>query len=118
MSTFIRLAFRRCMVLPLGNKFNKVYRLNSKSSFWSSANNTMNAQIPVSTGWKVFVTRRVPPTSIDLLKSGGCTVTQWDSDAPIPKKELLEGVRGCDGLFCLLTDRIDKEILDSAGLLC
>ena len=78
----------------------------------------MNESNPVSTGFKVFVTRRVPPSSIELLKSNGCVVTQWDSDAPIPKKELVEGIRGCDALFCLLTDRIDKEVLDSAGIQC
>ena len=66
-------------------------------------------------GRKVFVTRRVPQEGVDMLKSAGCVVTQWDSDAVIPRDELMKGVHGCDALFCLLTDRIDKHVLDAAG---
>ena len=65
--------------------------------------------------WKVFVTRRIPPTGVELLKSGNCVVSQWDSDDPVPSAELMKGVQGCHALFCLLTDRIDKNVLDSAG---
>lgn len=66
-------------------------------------------------GRKVFVTRRVPGEGVEMLKSAGCVVTQWDSDSLIPRDELVRGVRGCDALFCLLTDRIDKHVLDAAG---
>ena len=68
-----------------------------------------------ATGRKVFVSRRVPQQGVDMLKSAGCVVTQWDSDAPVPRDELVKGVHDCDALFCLLTDRIDKQILDAAG---
>jgi len=68
-----------------------------------------------ATGRKVFVTRRVPREGVDMLKSAGCVVTQWDSDVPIARNELMKGVHGCDALFCLLTDRIDKHVLDAAG---
>ena len=67
-------------------------------------------------GRKVFVTRLVPSEGVDLLKSAGCVVTQWDNDVPIPRDELLKGVHGCDALFCMLTDCIDKQVLDVAGL--
>lgn len=63
---------------------------------------------------KVFVTRRVPEDGMTVLKKH-CEVTQWDSDEAIPKAELLKGVKGMDGLFCLLTDTIDAEVLDAAG---
>lgn len=33
----------------------------------------------------------------------------------ISRQELLERVRGCTGLFCLLTDKVDAEVLDAAG---
>lgn len=39
----------------------------------------------------------------------------WDSDEPIPRPTLLEWVAGIDGLYCLLTERIDDELLDAAG---
>ena len=40
----------------------------------------------------------------------------YDEEKPIPRDVLLKGVAGVDGLLCLLTDPIDKEVLDAAGL--
>lgn len=40
----------------------------------------------------------------------------WDSDEPLSRAELLKGVQGIDGLLCLLSDKIDAEVLDAAGL--
>lgn len=62
----------------------------------------------------VYVTRRIPAEAMKLL-SPGCTVKQWDSDAPVPQDELLKNVVGVQGLYCLLTDNIDKSVLDAAG---
>lgn len=84
-------------------------------SLGASVSAAMSTSQAAAQQWKVFVTRRVPPTGIDLLKSGGCVVSQWNSDAPVPRDELIKGVGGCDALFCLLTDRIDKEVLNAAG---
>lgn len=39
----------------------------------------------------------------------------WDSDEPVPRSELLKGVQGAHGLLCLLSDKIDTEVLDAAG---
>ncbi|XP_022539730.2 glyoxylate reductase/hydroxypyruvate reductase [Astyanax mexicanus] len=65
---------------------------------------------------KVFVTRRLPQEGMELLQqSAGCTVSVWDSDEPVPRAELLKGVEGAHGLLCLLSDRIDTEVLDAAG---
>ncbi|KAJ7403843.1 Glyoxylate reductase/hydroxypyruvate reductase [Willisornis vidua] len=51
--------------------------------------------------------------------SGGtvrrCRVLQWDSEEPVPRAELLSRVAGVRGLLCLLSDRIDREVLDAAG---
>lgn len=33
----------------------------------------------------------------------------------MPRAELLKGVVGAHGLFCLLSDKIDREVLDAAG---
>lgn len=41
----------------------------------------------------------------------------WGSDdVPVPRAELLKKVKGVDGLLCVLTEKIDAELLDSAGL--
>ena len=63
---------------------------------------------------KVYVTRRVPQKGVELL-AAECDVTQWDHDDPVPREELLHNVQGKDALFCLLTDKIDKAVLDAAG---
>lgn len=33
----------------------------------------------------------------------------------MPRAELLKGVTGAHGIVCLLSDRIDAEVLDAAG---
>lgn len=45
-----------------------------------------------------------------------CEVSMWDSDEPLSRAELLAGVQGADGLLCMLSDKIDAEVLDAAGL--
>ncbi|XP_037635885.1 glyoxylate reductase/hydroxypyruvate reductase [Sebastes umbrosus] len=65
---------------------------------------------------KVFVTRRIPPEGMKILSTAAaCEVSQWDSDEPVPRADLLKGVQGAHGLLCLLSDKIDAEVLDAAG---
>uniref|UniRef100_A0A8C7XKA9 Glyoxylate reductase/hydroxypyruvate reductase n=1 Tax=Oryzias sinensis TaxID=183150 RepID=A0A8C7XKA9_9TELE len=65
---------------------------------------------------KVFITRRIPQEGMKILAAAeGCEVSQWDSDEPVPRSELLKGVQGAHGLLCLLSDKIDQEVLDAAG---
>ncbi|KAM4807942.1 glyoxylate reductase/hydroxypyruvate reductase-like [Rhinophrynus dorsalis] len=65
---------------------------------------------------KVYITRRIPPDGLKALQqSGSCEIEQWDSDDPIPRSELLKKVVGIQGLYCLLTEKIDKEVLNAAG---
>jgi glyoxylate reductase len=63
---------------------------------------------------KVFVTRIIPDKGLDLVKDF-CDVDLWESDLPPSREELLQRVQGVDGLLCLLTDKIDGEVLDAAG---
>jgi glyoxylate reductase len=44
-----------------------------------------------------------------------CDAEIWQDEVPPSREALLERVRGVDGLLCLLTDRIDGEVMDSAG---
>ncbi|KAM9850247.1 glyoxylate reductase/hydroxypyruvate reductase [Aulostomus maculatus] len=65
---------------------------------------------------KVFVTRRIPQEGMKILSSAGvCEVCEWESDEPLPRAELLKSVKGAHGLLCLLSDKIDAEVLDAAG---
>ncbi|CAH1776437.1 unnamed protein product, partial [Owenia fusiformis] len=63
---------------------------------------------------KIFITRRVPQKGVDLLKEK-FDIFQWNRDDPIPREELLKQVAGKDALFCLLTEKIDDELLEIAG---
>ncbi|KAK6173153.1 hypothetical protein SNE40_016662 [Patella caerulea] len=62
----------------------------------------------------VYVTRRVPLPGKEILATE-CNVTQWDQDDPVPRDELLRQVKGKDGIFCLLTEKIDEELILAAG---
>ncbi|KAM6923352.1 glyoxylate reductase/hydroxypyruvate reductase [Xenentodon cancila] len=65
---------------------------------------------------KVFITRRIPQEGMKILEAArDCEVSQWDSDEPVPRADLLKGVQGAHGLVCLLSDKIDVEVLDAAG---
>jgi len=69
-----------------------------------------------STKPKVFTTRSrdsFPSSSMELLESS-CSVSYWKDNSVIPKEELLKNIKDKDALFCLLTDKVDKEVLDSA----
>ncbi|TRY90356.1 hypothetical protein DNTS_023637 [Danionella cerebrum] len=70
----------------------------------------------MSTLPKVFVTRRVPPDGLEILRqSKQVQFEMWDSDDPVPRVELLNKVKGCDGILCVLTEKIDAQLLDAAG---
>jgi len=62
----------------------------------------------------VVLTRNIPRAAAARLHEA-CQVRAWESDEPIPRETLLEWVRGVDGLYCLLTDHVDAELLDAAG---
>ncbi len=64
---------------------------------------------------KVFVTRKIPESGIELLKKAGLEVSVSDFDGVLPREQLLEKVKGVDAILSLLTDKIDNELLDAAG---
>lgn len=63
--------------------------------------------------FKVFVARKIPDIGIELLKKQGFDV-EVNGDKILSKKELIKKIKGKDALLCLLTDKIDKEVLSSA----
>ena len=63
---------------------------------------------------KVFVTRIIRDKGLKLVKEA-CQADIWPEELPPSREALLERMRGVDGLLCLLTDRIDGEIMDAAG---
>jgi lactate dehydrogenase-like 2-hydroxyacid dehydrogenase len=64
----------------------------------------------------VFITRIVPQKGRDLILSEPNIEAEiWPDELPPPREVLLEKVRGIDGLYCLLTEKIDDELLEAAG---
>lgn len=62
----------------------------------------------------ILVTRTLPDSVLARLR-GAAEVDLWAEPRAIPRETLLSRVRGRDALVCLLTDRIDDEVLDAAG---
>lgn len=65
---------------------------------------------------KIYITRKLPQPAIDLLKKY-FILEVYEKDRPIEKKELKKILHNKTGLIPLLTDNIDKEIMDSAPML-
>lgn len=63
---------------------------------------------------RVFLTRRILASGLDLINDF-CAAEVWPDELPPGQSDLLERVRGVDGLLCLLTDRVDAEVLEAAG---
>lgn len=90
--------------------------LSPKSYKLSEEENRRSGMHSVRNLMKVFVTRRIPQEGMKILSQAGvCEVCLWDSDEPVPRTELLKGVQGAHGLLCLLSDKIDRDVLDAAG---
>lgn len=62
---------------------------------------------------KIYLTRKIPEEGIKLLEKEH-ELEIYEGDTPPPKEEIIERLGDKEGLLCLLTDPIDKEVLDSA----
>ncbi|MGI0038559.1 MAG: 2-hydroxyacid dehydrogenase [Nitrososphaera sp.] len=62
---------------------------------------------------KVYVTRNLPGTALGEL-GRHCQVTLNKKPTPPSRKELLKNISGKDAILCMLSDRIDKEVMDAA----
>jgi glyoxylate reductase len=66
----------------------------------------------------VYVTRPLPGVGAGAgvlsLKAAGFTVDQHRADEPPSRPELLARSAGCDALLCMLTERVDVEVMDGA----
>ena len=63
---------------------------------------------------RVFVTRHIPESKLAQLQAS-CEVGLWDEKQPPPREIILDRVKGKQGIFSLLTDTIDAQVMDAAG---
>jgi glyoxylate reductase len=63
---------------------------------------------------RVFVTRRIPAAGLDILRDAGAEVRigQSDEERAVPREVLTDGVRWCDVLLPLLTEPVDRPLLE------
>ncbi len=65
---------------------------------------------------KVFVTHQLPGERIHQL-AGQCDMNVWMGPGLLPAAELRAELADCQGLVCLLTDRLDRAVLDASPAL-
>jgi glyoxylate reductase len=62
---------------------------------------------------RVFITRELPEIAFRMLKQNKISFDYYTKDQPIPRKLLLQKVKSCEALISLLTEKIDREVIDS-----
>jgi glyoxylate reductase len=65
---------------------------------------------------RVLLTRRIPSSVLAPLQEQH-TVEIYSGDPAIPRDELVRHIADKDALLCLLTDRIDRAVMDAAPAL-
>ncbi len=62
----------------------------------------------------VYLTRVIPAPALEYLQ-GRCRCRFWEEEeVPVPREVLLREVEDVQGLYCMLSDRIDREVIDCA----
>jgi glyoxylate reductase len=64
---------------------------------------------------RVFMTRRIPRPGFKMLAEA-TDLRVFEKDRMPSREEILNGVEGRVGLLCLLTDSIDKDVMDAGPL--
>jgi lactate dehydrogenase-like 2-hydroxyacid dehydrogenase len=64
--------------------------------------------------FNVYVTRRLPEPAQDFLARQVSRMDVNPEDRALTPKELVENIRGRDGVLCTLNDRIDASVMDAA----
>jgi glyoxylate reductase len=70
--------------------------------------------MPSREGPRFAITGRVPGSAVAMLREAG-SVEMAETEARLPREELLDLVAGADAILTLLHDRVDGELLDAAG---
>ncbi|AXF57061.1 2-hydroxyacid dehydrogenase [Salicibibacter kimchii] len=62
---------------------------------------------------KIYITRKLPE-AIKIRLAEHFEVRSWEKeDEPVPRETLLEEIKDVDGLFCMITEKIDEEVLQA-----
>ncbi|MEM0952842.1 MAG: D-glycerate dehydrogenase [Pseudomonadota bacterium] len=59
---------------------------------------------------KVFASHRLPGNGLETLAQH-CDLRVWPREEPVPNAELIHSLSDCDGFICLLTNRVNRDLL-------
>lgn len=62
---------------------------------------------------KVFFTRKIPVQAEKVFNEAGIEYEVFPEKRGIKREELIKMASGCDGIISLLSDKIDREVIDS-----
>src|SRR5438034_993867 len=102
-------------VVPARSIFRPVHTLASKSH--AGAKTVRIAASNAMSSPQVLVTRNtIAPSALTLLRAH-CDVDFHDHREAMPRAELIARVRGKQGLVTMITDVIDRDVLEAADAL-
>lgn len=64
--------------------------------------------------YKIYITRKIPENGLQLLLERGYAVDIHDQELPPSPERLKQKIKNVDGIICLLSDKIDKDIINRA----
>jgi len=64
---------------------------------------------------KIYVTQPIPSAGLEVLRRAYPSFQMNPDERVLSRAELLENIKSCDAILSLLTDKIDGEVLDTAG---
>ena len=61
----------------------------------------------------VYITRRIPSPGVELVEEC-CSVAVHEGDDPPSRDEIIRNLADKEGILCLITDQINKDVMDAA----
>ncbi len=66
------------------------------------------------TQFKVFITRKIPRAGIQILEEAGYDVETYSETKPLSKTMFLKKIANTDAIIAMLSEEINKEVLEHA----
>ncbi len=62
---------------------------------------------------KVLITEKIPSSAKTILEGQGVEVIEFTEDRPMTREELLTMAKDCQGIISMLSNKIDKELMEA-----
>ncbi|MBN1407864.1 MAG: D-glycerate dehydrogenase [Calditrichaceae bacterium] len=64
---------------------------------------------------KVLITRKIPEAGREILKEAGFLIEIYNGDRPLSRKTFLQKIASADAVIPMLSEQIDREVIDQAA---